>query len=376
MKVVSIVGARPQFIKAAVLSAELAKSGIEECLIHTGQHYDDTMSQIFFDQLSLKKPNHLLGVGSGGHGVQTGEMMKRLDPVIQAERPDCVIVFGDTNTTLAGALVAVKQLIPLAHVEAGLRSFNRSMPEEINRVVTDHVASLHFAPTAAAARNLLAEGISQGVDVVGDVMVDLALRTAAQLGDAPPVLARLGLEGGRYAVATVHRASNTDDPRAFDRILSAFRRLTMPVVFPVHPRTSALARRFGAGEGDNVLLLEPLSYFDMIALIKHASVVLTDSGGMQKEAYVLEVPCVTLRDETEWNETLEGGWNALAGTDAAQIQRLAERARPSQAQGSPFGDGFAARRMATLLLRSASTAASQDPADVSQLGFAVASAGP
>lgn len=325
MRVLTCVGARPQFIKAAVVSSELQRRGVEEVLVHSGQHYDATMSDVFFKELPLPKPAYELAVGSAGHGAQTGRMMERLEPIVESERPDWLVVYGDTNSTLAGALVGAKLHVPVAHVEAGLRSFNRSMPEEINRIVTDHVSTLLFAPTESAARQLASEGIAHGVVVVGDVMVDLARRVAATLPARPAILARFGMQPREYGVATVHRAANTDDKERFLRILEGLRRVDMPIVFPAHPRTRALAVTSGAGSGDNIILCEPLSYLEMIALTARAATVFTDSGGLQKEAFVLHVPCVTLREETEWLETLEGGWNVLAGANPETIARNGRR---------------------------------------------------
>jgi UDP-N-acetylglucosamine 2-epimerase len=344
MRVLSVVGARPQFIKAALLSAEMRCHGIHEILVHTGQHYDPLMSDVFFDELELPQPKHHLGVGSGAHGAQTGEMLKRLEPVMQQEAPDWVLVYGDTNSTLAGALAAAKLHVPVAHVEAGLRSFNREMPEEINRIVADHIADLLLVPNTGAAKQLAQEGITRGVRVVGDLMVDLALRAAANLPQEPPLLARLGVRPHTYCVATIHRASNTDDPRTFARLIEGLRGIDRPVVFPVHPRTRNVARETGAGDGDNLILCEPLSYAEMLALVSRAATVFTDSGGLQKEAFVLKVPCVTLREETEWLDTLEDGWNVLAGSDPAKIVEGSRRLVPGR-QGKPFGDGNAARKI-------------------------------
>jgi UDP-GlcNAc3NAcA epimerase len=351
MRVLSCVGARPQFIKAAVVSAEFARRGIDEILTHTGQHYDFEMSGIFFEELALSKPRHELGVGSASHGAQTGEMMRRLEPVVLGESPDWLLVYGDTNSTLAGALVGAKLGIPVAHVEAGLRSFNRTMPEEINRIVADHVADALFAPNERARSQLAAEGITRGVQVVGDVMADLAAGAAARLPERPSVLERFGLTPSTYAVATIHRASNTDDPQTFGRLIEGLRAAEMPIIFPVHPRTREIAARNGVGAGDRIIVVPPVSYREMIALMSRARVVLTDSGGMQKEAYVLKVPCVTLREETEWVETLDDGWNVLAGSDPAKVARSAQRARPTR-QAPHYGNGDAAARIANALLGS------------------------
>jgi UDP-N-acetylglucosamine 2-epimerase len=358
LRVLSCVGARPQFVKAAVLSVELERRGIEELLVHTGQHYDVSMSDVFFKELSLPKPAYELGVGSGGHGAQSGEMMRRLEPIAIETSPDWMLVYGDTNSTLAGALVAAKLGIPVAHVEAGLRSFNRAMPEEINRIVADHVSELLFVPNARAAEQLAREGIVDGVRVVGDLMVDLATKMAAAVPEFPEVLDRFRVMPQNYAVATVHRASNTDDAATFARLIDGLRGCGLPVVFPVHPRTRAMASAAGAGENDNIIVTEPLSYSDMIALMARARVVFTDSGGLQKEAYVLRVPCVTLREETEWVETLEDGWNVLVGSDPTAIAASCRRRLPST-HGEPYGSGDAAALIAGALLGEADGNAAQ-----------------
>lgn len=350
MKVLTVVGARPQFIKASVLSAELARQGCKECLVHTGQHYDDNMSKVFFDGLRLKEPDHSLGVGSASHAVQTSQMMTRLEPIVESEQPDCVIVYGDTNSTLAGALVAAKLRVPVGHVEAGLRSFNGHMPEEINRVVSDHVATHHFAPTAIAVENLSREGIVANVHLVGDLMVDLVAETVRNLVEWPSVLRRFGLAPGGYGVLTVHRAANTDDQNAFRAILEGLRKLDFPVVFPIHPRSLPLFRDADPLARANIVACEPLSYSDMIALQAKARVILTDSGGIQKEALTLNVPCVTLRRETEWVESLEDGWNVLAGTDPDLIYQYAIRPKPTVAPRRFYGDGRTAEHIAAILL--------------------------
>jgi UDP-N-acetylglucosamine 2-epimerase len=354
VKILTVVGARPQFIKAALLSRELrAAEGVREVLVHTGQHYDYKMSDVFFEQLGMADPEYSLSVGSGPHGEQTAEMMRRLEPVVLAEAPDWVLVYGDTNSTLAGALVAAKlPPVRLAHVEAGLRSFDRSMPEEVNRLVADRLAQLNLAPHAGAAEQLAREGITAGVEVVGDLMVDLVKQTAAALPLRPAVLDRFELTPKQYAVTTIHRAANTGGEATFAALVAGLRRLPFPVIFPVHPRTRARVEALGVGGGrDNIRVCEPLSYGEMIALQRHARAVLTDSGGMQKEAYVLGVPCVTLRPHTEWSETLEDGWNVLAGCDPEIIERAALRSAPAAAPAERYGSGDTARRIVSALLR-------------------------
>lgn len=342
MRVLSVVGARPQFIKAALLSAEFARRGIEEILVHTGQHYERGMSDVFFEQLAIPEPRYHLEVGSAGHGAQTGEMLKRLEPVVESEKPDWLLVYGDTNSTLAGALVGAKLHVPVAHVEAGLRSFNKAMPEEINRIVADHVGDLLLVPNRQAAQQLEKEGVTAHVSIVGDLMVDLAKQAAAQLPPHPAILDRFELHPGGYCVATIHRASNTDDEPTFLRLIQGLRGVDRPVVFPVHPRTRGTAKTHGVGEGDNIIPCDPLPYLEMMGLVARAATLFTDSGGLQKEAFVLKVPCVTLRDETEWIETLEDGWNVLAGSDPRKIVEASKRLIPAR-QGTPYGDGHAAR---------------------------------
>lgn len=349
MKVVSVVGARPQFVKAAPLSVELRRRH-QEVLVHTGQHYDYQLSDVLFEDLGLPAPDHHLNVGSGSHGAQTGAMLAAIEAVLQAEAPDLVIVYGDTNSTLAGALAAVKLHIPVAHVEAGLRSFNRAMPEEVNRIVADHLATWLFTPSDTARDQLEREGIRDGVHVVGDVMVD-AIRVFVPLAPSRSKLpAALGLAPGDYYLATVHRAENTDDARRLTGIVRGFDALDLPVVVPLHPRTRKRLEQFGLAAGSNVLVVDPVGYLDMLALEAAAACVLTDSGGVQKEAYYLRVPCVTLRDETEWVETVATGWNALAGTDPARIvDAVTRRCRGGLPHPTLYGDGDTAGRIVALL---------------------------
>jgi len=339
--ILTVVGARPQFIKAAPVSVALAGAGLTEAIVHTGQHFDARMSDVFFAELGIPQPAHHLGIDSLGHGAMTGRMLERLEEVIGAEKPACVLVYGDTNSTLAGALAAAKLHVPVAHVEAGLRSFNRRMPEEINRVVTDHVASLLFCPTAAAAGHLADEGIARGVHVVGDVMYDMTLLATERARAQSQILAMLDLEPRSYAVATVHRAENTDDAGRFARLVAWLEEKARlgPVILPAHPRMAKLMARLGI-EPKGVRLVEPLGYFDMTWLVHNAREVLTDSGGLQKEAYFHRVPCVTLRDETEWVETVSAGWNRLWTTP--------DYARPRR-EIADYGDGHAAVAIARIL---------------------------
>jgi UDP-GlcNAc3NAcA epimerase len=345
LRIASIVGARPQFIKAAALSRELRKRH-EEVLVHTGQHYDYTMSGVFFDGLELPAPDVNLEVGSGAHGVQTGLMLQKIEEVLISKHPDRVIVYGDTNSTLAGALAAAKLHIPVIHVEAGLRSFNRRMPEEVNRVVADHLSSLLLCPSRTAVSHLAAEGITRGVHLVGDVMLDVLNwaqeRAAAQ---SPEFLRRLALKQGRYVLTTVHRSENTDDQERLLGILNALNTLEETVMFPVHPRTrKAIDRDGSCGLRSHVRLIEPLGYLDMVALSRSARLILTDSGGLQKEAYWLGIPCVTLRDETEWVETVDAGWNTLTGCDTDKIVSAVRSFAPPGRRAPLYGEGCVAAK--------------------------------
>lgn len=355
MRIASIVGARPQLIKAAVVSEALRRQH-EEILVHTGQHYDATMSDIFFEQLELPSPDHHLGIGSGTHGAQTGRMLEALESVLLECRPDIVLIYGDTNSTLAGALAAVKLHLPVAHVEAGLRSFNRRMPEEINRVVADHLSAWLFCPTQTAVDNLAREGITRGVYLVGDVMYDLLRAIRARSPAADGVVQEMRAIRGGYHVATVHRAENTDDPERLRRILRGLAALSRPVLFPVHPRTRKAieeAELWPLLEDSSVRCCEPLGYIAMVQLVEGAYSIVTDSGGLQKEAYLLGVPCVTVRDETEWLETLVDDWNVLASGGVDQIVAAAERGAPPTPPKPAFGDGAASDRIARLVESSA-----------------------
>ena len=349
MAVMTVVGARPQFIKAAPVSRAMAEVGLIERLVHTGQHYDAKMSDVFFAQTGLPAPFHHLGVGSGTHGAQTGRMLELLEALMIQERPAMVIVYGDTNSTLAGALAAAKLNLPVAHVEAGLRSFNRQMPEETNRVISDHLASLLFAPTDTAVKNLKNEGIEHGVYRTGDVMYDaFLLFRSAIAAAATEVCHQFGVRRHEYAFATIHRAENTDDEGRWRALLQGLEKVAqsgISVVWPVHPR---VRERLAHYSKSGIYLIEPQPYIETQALLMNARVVLTDSGGLQKEAAFHHVPCVTLRNETEWVELVEAGVNTLAGTDPERTASLAAAGR-WPAEGLPvnlYGDGTTSRTIA------------------------------
>ena len=354
MKIAEIVGARPQFVKAGVVSRALRRqSDVEDILIHTGQHYDANMSQVFFHELDIPCPDYNLGIGSGSHGKQTAHMLESLEELLVRLKPDWAIVFGDTNSTLAGALAASKLHIPVAHVEAGLRSFNRKMPEEINRVLVDHVSDRLFVPTETGFRNLVAEGIpEEQVQVVGDVMFDAALHYSAKAEACSHALERLELDSKNYVLATVHRAENTDDPNRLFAIWTGLQELSkdIQVVVPLHPRTrKVLKERIGNPHGyEGLTVCEPVGYLDMVMLEKHARMIVTDSGGVQKEAFFHKVPCVTLREETEWVELVQLGWNTLVSPVSSKSIvngcREVLAAKPGR-MGSPFGDGTSAEKV-------------------------------
>lgn len=360
MKIVTVVGARPQFVKAATVSAALVRARrrgaeLEEVLVHTGQHYDQNMSQVFFDQLEVPRPKYDLAVGSGSHGAMTGKMLSLVEQILLDEKPSWLLVYGDTNSTLAGALAAAKLHIPVCHVEAGLRSFDKRMPEEVNRILTDHVSELLLCPTQAAIRNLASEGVERGVHHVGDVMYDAALIFAQAAAQSSEVMARQRLTPKSFVLATVHRAENTDDERRFESILRALVRVASPacpLLLPLHPRTRATIEARGltplVTENPALLVIEPVPFLDMIVLEQQAKLILTDSGGVQKEAYFHRVPCVTLRDETEWVETVEAGWNQLAGADQERIVAAVAAARPGR-MIDEYGVGKAAEKVVELL---------------------------
>jgi UDP-N-acetylglucosamine 2-epimerase len=343
MKVVTVLGARPQFIKAAPVSAVLRKAHTE-ILVHTGQHYDYQMSAIFFEEMGIPQPDYSLGVGSNSHGAQTGEMLAAIEQVLLREKPDWALVYGDTNSTLAGALAAVKLHIPVAHVEAGLRSYNRAMPEEINRVVTDHISALLFCPTDQAAVNLEKEGLVQGVVRTGDVMADALYFHARRVAEQRPDCRSRQEKQPPYILATIHRAENTDHAVRLARIFQAMGAISGRIILPLHPRTRKILAQSDIQVPANVEIREPAGYMDMIVLEKGAELILTDSGGVQKEAYLWRVPCVTLREETEWVETVQAGWNTLAGTDPQAIIQAVEHYRRRQLPPyveALYGDGQA-----------------------------------
>lgn len=351
MKIATVIGARPQFIKAAAVSRVL-RTQHQEILIHTGQHYDANMSEIFFEELHIPRPDYNLGIGSGRHGAQTGAILEQVEEVLITEKPDALMVYGDTNSTLAGALAASKLHIPVIHIEAGLRSFNRRMPEEINRVLTDHLSSWLFCPTETAVKNLAAEGIKAGVYKNGDVMYDAFLYNLELAKEKSNILQTVGLTSKSFVLCTIHRAENTDDPNRLTQILKAVSQISLPVVLPLHPRTRKIVQELGLNSLlEKVRVIEPVGYLDMITLEAHALKLVTDSGGVQKEAYFAGVPCITMRDETEWVETVDVGWNRLTGADEGKILEAVESFTPPEDRPSIFGNGHAAEQFLAALER-------------------------
>lgn len=351
MKVLTVIGARPQFIKAAALSRVFeGTAGIQEVLVHTGQHYDSNMSDIFFEEMGIPKPSYHLGIGSGTHGKMTGRQLERIEEVLLEEKPDVVLVYGDTNSTLAGALAAAKLHIPVTHVEAGLRSFNRDMPEEINRILTDHVSDMLFAPTEVALRNLKNEGIrGEKIHVVGDVMYDAALYYR-DLGRQPAWFDSLRLERGSYVLCTVHRASNTDDPETLSSIFEGLHGGGGPVVMPLHPRTKSKIKDYDITVPKNVHIVAPVGFLEMVWLEANSERIATDSGGVQKEAFFHGKFCVTLREETEWVELVESGYNVLVGSDSQKISKALSQAVSSRnSLPDIYGDGNAAKKICEII---------------------------
>lgn len=355
MKVCTIIGARPQFVKAAVISAKFAElagelRGLEEVIIHTGQHYDPEMSGIFFEELKIPREKYNLESGSGSHGAQTGKMLEKIEKVLIDEKPDCVLIYGDTNSTLAGALAAAKLNIPCAHVEAGMRSFNRKMPEEINRVVADHICNFNFCSTETAVRNLRNEGRGDTAFLVGDVMFDCSLKFEKIAEKHYDIMGKFSLEKGEFILMTCHRQENTDSPERLANIVAAVNEVSKKytIVFPVHPRTKKFLEANNLKFSPAVKTVAPLSYFEMLILEKNARFILTDSGGVQKEAFFFRVPCVTMRDETEWVETVELGWNVITGADKDRIlSAIANFAKnpPAVNDSLPYGSGDASDKI-------------------------------
>jgi UDP-GlcNAc3NAcA epimerase len=360
LKIITVVGARPQFIKAAAVSRAISSqfsNQVEEKIIHTGQHFDENMSQVFFDELDIPKPHYNLSVSGGSHGAMTGKMLDGIEQVLLKEKPDWLLIYGDTNSTLAGALAASKLHIPIAHVEAGLRSFNMRMPEEINRIVSDRVSTLLFCPTETAVQNLRIEGITRGVHNVGDVMYDVALYYRERAQKNSRILSNLGVSNKGFVLATCHRAENTDDSQRLASILGAFSEIAkdMPLVLPLHPRTKKLiAENHLSSLLDLIITTEPLPFLDMVALEQGAKMILTDSGGVQKEAFFYNTPCITLRDETEWVETISLGWNQLVGANAKAIIQAVEKINTGtnpMVQQNPYGNGDASQEICQYLLK-------------------------
>ena len=351
MKIMTIVGARPQFIKAAVVSRafEEHRPDVQEIIVHTGQHYDANMSDVFFDELEIPRPDYNLGIGGGTHGQNTGRMMEKLEGLMMDVQPDWVLVYGDTDSTLAGALAASKLHIPVAHVEAGLRSFNRRMPEEINRVLTDHIADILFAPTETGRTNLLNEGIAEGkIKLVGDVMYDASLFYKAK-ARKPKLPVEMDIQGGDFVLCTIHRAENTDDPQRLKDIFQGVGASEEQVILPMHPRTKAKVGDFGIGIPENVRVIDPVGYLEMVWLEANCRCVATDSGGVQKEAYFFEKPCITMRNETEWVELVEAGWNVLVGANSEKIVTAVHNCAKSNVIELLYGKGDAGQEIVDAL---------------------------
>lgn len=350
MKIISVVGARPEFIQAAPLRRQFQQnSRHRELWVHTGQHYDYRMSQAFFDDLGLSAPDYNLEVGSGSHGQQTAAILAKIEEVLLIEKPDWVIVRGDTNSTVAGALAAVKLQIPLAHIEAGERSYDRRMPEEINRLVTDRISNVHFCASQSAVSRLMQEGIADSAHWVGDVMYDALLQHLPLARAKSRILADVGLVAKDYSLVTVHRAANTDSPEQLGGIIEALNQVGETIVFPAHPRTKAAIERYQLVLGDHIKMIPPVGYFDMMVLEENARRIATDSGGVQREAYFLGIPCLTLRDTTEWGETVEAGWNQLVGTATDSILEAWYSFTPADQHPPIFGHGNAAQQIVTIL---------------------------
>lgn len=354
MKIVTIISARPQFIKAKPVLDELKHfNTINSIVIHTGQHYDYEMSKLFFDELDIPAPDYNLGVGSGEHGLQTGKILIRMEKVLQMEKPDLLLVYGDTNSTLAGSLAAAKIHIPVAHIEAGMRGFNRRMPEEINRILTDHISTLLFCSTQTAVNNLKREGITKGVYKVGDVMYDIWLSHTKIAKEKSKILQTLDLKPKSYYLVTIHRPSNTDNRNTLKNILEAISELDFPVVFPIHPRTKKTIKQYNniaIEQFNNILFVDPVGYLDMLILEKNAKKILTDSGGVQKEAYFFKVPCITLREETEWVETVRSGWNVLVSSNKKKIIETTNYPMSAGDTNAFFGNGKSSKKICRYII--------------------------
>jgi UDP-GlcNAc3NAcA epimerase len=357
MKICTVIGARPQFVKAAVVSAEFAThNSIHQIIIHTGQHYDPGMSEIFFRELHIPPEKYNLEIGSGSHGMQTGKMLEAIEKVLQDEAPDYVLIYGDTNSTLAGAVAASKMHIPVAHIEAGMRSFNKKMPEEINRIIADHLSEINFCSTKNAIENLKVENLGKTGVLVGDVMFDCSLKFAEFAEKRYDPFAKFAVEKNGYTLLTCHRAENTDHKKCLAEIVKAVNKISekMPVLYPVHPRTKKFLNEYGLTFSGNVKLIAPVGYLEMILLEKYASFILTDSGGVQKEAFFYRVPCITMREETEWIETAELGWNRITGADSKKITAaFADFAKnkPAKTSARPYGNGDAAAKITKVIAK-------------------------
>ena len=347
MKIATIVGARPQFIKYACLYNDLRKE-YDEILIHTGQHYDYEMSKIFFDQFHIPTPNYNLNIHENTHGKQTGKMIIEIEKILLKEKPDLTLVFGDTNSTLAGALTSTKLHIPTAHIEAGLRSFDREMPEEINRVLTDHMSEILFAPTKYAMQNLKNEGIKKNIYNVGDLMYDLLMQLT-HLIEKSNILEKLNIQSKKYILFTLHRQSNTDNIKNITTILSSLSSIDENIIFPIHPRTFKKIKEYNVNVGKNIKIIKPLGYIDFLSLEKNAKKIITDSGGIQKEAYIFKVPCITLREDTEWVETVDDDWNILVGSNKEKIINAINNFSPNNKQFNHYGNGNANKKIIKII---------------------------
>lgn len=348
MKIITVIGARPQFIKAAAVSNKLRRKN-QEILIHTGQHYDENMSEIFFKELGIPFPDYNLTVGSGSHGRQTGEMLIKLEEIYEKEKPDLILVYGDTNSTLAGALVASKMIIPVVHVEAGLRSFNKAMPEEQNRIIADHLSTLLFTPTETAVKNLEKEGVFNNVYNVGDVMFDAVLYFGNKAKDRSSILDKIEMKNNKFILGTIHRAENTNDIKRLNNIIEALNQCEESVILPLHPRTKKYIEDYGLTFNNNVKVIAPIGYLDMLFLEKNCMKIVTDSGGVQKEAFFMNKPCITMRDETEWVETVENGWNILVGTDKKKILDAIINFEPQKPKNNYFGNGNSSDKICEII---------------------------